>query len=705
MSDKQLIRGEPYPLGATLREDGVNFAIYSEYAETMEIEFYGANDKYPGETVELKEHDGYVWHTFVPGIKKGQLYGLRVGGKYDPSNGLRFNRNKLLIDPYARALSGKINWDKSIFSYDQDSPDQDLAMNNEDSSPFVPKSIVIDPQYDWKGVKKPKHPWAGTVIYETHVKGISIQRDDIQEKIRGTYSALASESMIQYFRDLGITSLELMPIHHHVDDMFLVNAGLSNYWGYNTIGYFAPDIRYASGAPGSQVVEFKDMVRKLHENGIEIILDVVYNHTAEGNNLGPTLSFKGIDNITYYKLQPGNKRFYEDFTGTGNSLDARQPAVLQLIMDSLRYWATEMQIDGFRFDLASTLARELYNVNMLSPFLATIHQDPIISNLKLIAEPWDVGPGGYQVGNFPPKWAEWNGKYRDQMRRFWRGEDGMLGNFATRLSGSPDLYKDKGKLPKASVNFITCHDGFTLCDLVSYKHKHNEANPKGFEGGSDENFSMNFGIEGNTDDEQIRGQRFRMMKNFILTLMVSQGVPMILGGDEIARTQNGNNNSFCQDNKINWFNWALNQEKNELLKFTRHMIMLRRSNPVLRRRNFFKETLPDADLKEILWMDSTGNKMTPEKWNRPDNKSLMIWISGHYTSEIAYSGEFLTGGDLLLLFNSGNSPVNFILPDDGTKWELYADTNLSTIDGLPISIDGRNYLLNKGASAVIRERT
>ena len=705
MSKTQLVRGEPYPLGATLKEDGVNFAIYSEYAEAVEIELYNANDNYTKETVELKERDGYVWHRFVPGIRKGQLYGIRAEGKYDPSKGLRFNRNKLLIDPYAKALSGKINWDKSIFSYDQESPHKDLAINNDDSGPFVPKGIVIDTQYDWKDVKKPKHSWARTVIYETHVKGISILREEIPEKIRGSYSALASESMIQYFKDLGVTSLELMPIHHHVDDMFLVNAGLSNYWGYNTIAYFAPDIRYSSGPAGTQVNEFKNMVRKLHENEIEVILDVVYNHTAEGNHLGPTLSFRGIDNITYYKLQSENKRLYEDFTGTGNSLDSRQPAVLQLIMDSLRYWATDMQVDGFRFDLASTLARELYNVNMLSPFLATIHQDPIISNLKLIAEPWDVGPGGYQVGNFPPKWAEWNGKYRDQMRRFWRGDEGMLGHFATRLSGSPDLYQDKGRLPKASINFITAHDGFTLLDLVSYKSKHNEDNPSGFEGGSDENYSMNFGVEGHTDDEKINGHRFRMMKNFILTLMVSQGVPMILGGDEIARTQNGNNNSFCHDNRINWFNWNLNREKQELLKFTRHMIMLRKSNPVLRRRNFFMESLPNMDLKEIIWMDNSGNRMTPEKWNVHENKSLMVWISGHYTSEIAYSGEFLTGGDLLLLFNSGSNPVNFILPDDGTKWELYADTNLPTIDGLPIPIEGRNYLLNRGASAVIRERT
>lgn len=705
MSKTQLVRGEPYPLGATLKEDGVNFAIYSEYAEAVEIELYNANDNYTKETVELKERDGYVWHRFVPGIRKGQLYGIRAEGKYDPSKGLRFNRNKLLIDPYAKALSGKINWDKSIFSYDQESPHKDLAINNDDSGPFVPKGIVIDTQYDWKDVKKPKHSWARTVIYETHVKGISILREEIPEKIRGSYSALASESMIQYFKDLGVTSLELMPIHHHVDDMFLVNAGLSNYWGYNTIAYFAPDIRYSSGPAGTQVNEFKNMVRKLHENEIEVILDVVYNHTAEGNHLGPTLSFRGIDNITYYKLQSENKRLYEDFTGTGNSLDSRQPAVLQLIMDSLRYWATDMQVDGFRFDLASTLARELYNVNMLSPFLATIHQDPIISNLKLIAEPWDVGPGGYQVGNFPPKWAEWNGKYRDQMRRFWRGDEGMLGHFATRLSGSPDLYQDKGRLPKASINFITAHDGFTLLDLVSYKSKHNEDNPSGFEGGSDENYSMNFGVEGHTDDEKINGHRFRMMKNFILTLMVSQGVPMILGGDEIARTQNGNNNSFCHDNRINWFNWNLNREKQELLKFTRHMIMLRKSNPVLRRRNFFMESLPNMDLKEIIWMDNSGNRMTPEKWNVHENKSLMVWISGHYTSEIAYSGEFLTGGDLLLLFNSGSDPVNFILPDDGTKWELYADTNLPTIDGLPIPIEGRNYLLNRGASAVIRERT
>ncbi len=705
MAISNLKRGIPYPLGATLTDEGVNFAIYSEHADSIEIELYGNKGNDSRETILLKEQDGYVWHGLVSGIGAGQLYGTRAGGKYDPANGLRFNRNKLLIDPYSKALSGTVNWDKSIFAYDQKSDLQDMSMNNEDSAPFVPKSIVIDPSYDWKGVGKPWHPWSGTVIYETHVKGITATREDLPPENRGKYSGISSGKMIQYFKDLGITSLELMPVHQHVDDMFLVNAGLSNYWGYNTIAYFAPDIRYASGPPGSQVTEFKDMVRKLHEEGIEVILDVVYNHTAEGNHLGPTLSFKGIDNLTYYRLKQGNMRMYEDFTGTGNSLNTWNPDVLELIMDSLRYWATEMQVDGFRFDLASTLARELSNVNMLSPFLATIHQDPVISNLKLIAEPWDVGPDGYQVGNFPSKWAEWNGKYRDQVRRFWKGDNTMLGAFATRLSGSPDLYQDKGKKPKASINFITAHDGFTLFDLVSYATKHNEMNCRGFEGGSDENYSMNFGVEGMTDDPEILGLRYKMMRNFILTLMVSQGVPMILGGDEIGRTQRGNNNPYCQDNDLNWFNWNIGRENKELLKFAKHMVKLRRSNHILRRRNFFKETvIPGSDRKEILWLDPNGRELNPEAWNNPENRSLMVWISGRYTTEISYEGESITGGDLILLFNAGRTPVNFILPDGNTKWELYADTDLATIDNVPFPLEGRNYVLNSFSSAVIRER-
>ena len=704
LSPEKIRRGFSYPLGATLRDNGVNFAVYSENAEEVYLELFNTDDGDPVETIQFKEHDGYVWHTFVSGIGAGQYYGYRMKGAYDPISGKRFNDRKLLIDPYAKALSGVVRWDNSLFSYNLDSPDQDLSINTDADYKLVPKGIVVDSAYDWNGVKKPFHPWNRTIIYETHVKGATFRREDIPQNIRGTYSGLASDPMIQYFTDLGITSIELMPVHHHVDDKLLADAGLVNYWGYNTIAFFAPDVRYCSGKPGSQVKEFKDMVRKLHENGIEVILDVVYNHTAEGNHLGPTLSFRGLDNTTYYVLDPQNPRYYVDFTGTGNSLDARNPQVLQLIMDSLRYWATEMQADGFRFDLASTLARELYDVNMLSPFLNTIHQDPVVSNLKLIAEPWDVGPGGYQVGNFPPKWAEWNGKYRDLMRRFWRGDLGLLGEFATRLSGSPDLYQENGRRPFASINFITSHDGFTMYDLVSYNQKHNELNGA-YPGGMDENYSYNCGIEGETGDPGIIGRRFRMIKNYILTLLVSQGTPMILGGDEIARTQRGNNNAFCQDNEISWYDWNFNQEKRALLKFTRHVISLRRSNPVLRRRNFFRNTpVPGSNMKEILWLDSQCREMTQENWNDPGLKSIMVWLSGRFTSEVSYVDDVLIGGDLILLFNASDEAVDFKLPHSENGWELYVDTNLPSVEGLPMPIPGENYVLNSSASAVIQER-
>ncbi|MDS0257145.1 glycogen debranching protein GlgX [Thermoplasmatales archaeon AK] len=704
LSPEKIRRGFSYPLGATLRDNGVNFAVYSENAEEVYLELFNTDDGDPVETIQFKEHDGYVWHTFVSGIGAGQYYGYRMKGAYDPISGKRFNDRKLLIDPYTKALSGVVRWDNSLFSYNLDSPDQDLSINTDADYKLVPKGIVVDSAYDWNGVKKPFHPWNRTIIYETHVKGATFRREDIPQNIRGTYSGLASDPMIQYFTDLGITSIELMPVHHHVDDKLLADAGLVNYWGYNTIAFFAPDVRYCSGKPGSQVKEFKDMVRKLHENGIEVILDVVYNHTAEGNHLGPTLSFRGLDNTTYYVLDPQNPRYYVDFTGTGNSLDARNPQVLQLIMDSLRYWATEMQADGFRFDLASTLARELYDVNMLSPFLNTIHQDPVVSNLKLIAEPWDVGPGGYQVGNFPPKWAEWNGKYRDLMRRFWRGDLGLLGEFATRLSGSPDLYQENGRRPFASINFITSHDGFTMYDLVSYNQKHNELNGA-YPGGMDENYSYNCGIEGETGDPGIIGRRFRMIKNYILTLLVSQGTPMILGGDEIARTQRGNNNAFCQDNEISWYDWNFNQEKRALLKFTRHVISLRRSNPVLRRRNFFRNTpVPGSNMKEILWLDSQCREMTQENWNDPGLKSIMVWLSGRFTSEVSYVDDVLIGGDLILLFNASDEAVDFKLPHSENGWELYVDTNLPSVEGLPMPIPGENYVLNSSASAVIQER-
>ena len=697
-------RGSEYPLGATTVDGGVNFAIYSENASAVFLELYDREDGEAVETIRLQEQDAHVWHCFVSGIKPGQLYAYRADGPYDPENGQRFNKSKLLIDPYAKALSGVVKWNDSIFSYDINSQEKDLKIDAAPDEKYVPKSIVVDSSYDWGGVEKPRHPWNRTIIYETHVRGATITNPQVDEKIRGTYSGLASEPMIRYLKDLGITSVELLPVHHHVDEKMLVDSGLVNYWGYNTIGFFAPDIRYSSGPPGTQVREFKDMVRKFHENGIEVILDVVYNHTAEGNHLGPTLSFRGLDNTTYYILDPDSPRFYSDFTGTGNSLNARNPQVLQLIMDSLRYWANEMQVDGFRFDLASTLARELYDVNMLSPFLATIHQDPVISTMKLIAEPWDVGPGGYQVGNFPPKWAEWNGKYRDLVRRMWRGDDGTLAEFATRISGSPDLYEEDGRRPHSSINFVTSHDGFTLYDLVSYNSKHNEANGELFQGGTDENYSYNFGVEGETDSPEIMGRRFRRMKNFIFTMLVSQGVPMLLGGDEIGRTQRGNNNAYCKDNEISWYNWNLDREKSDLLKFTRHLIHLRRSNPVLRRRNFFRSTPnPATGRAEIQWMTPEGREMTANMWNDPSLHTLMIRLSGRETREISYRDDIVTGGDLLLIFNSSSSPVNFILPESEKGWEIYADTNVPSVDGLPQKLPGSNYLLNFDAAAVIQE--
>ncbi len=648
--------GKPYPLGSTLTNDGVNFAIYSEDAESIELALFKPSDlKCPNETISMKEVDAHVWHCEVSGIKEGQLYGYYVGGPFDPSQGLRFNKNKLLIDPYAKSLNSKINWDDSIFPYDIM---YGSSVNNEDDTEFMPKSMVVNDLYDWQDVRKPERRWNDTIIYETHVKSITQMKEDLDKNIRGTYSALGSSKVINYLKDLGITAVELMPVQQHVDDKVLVDRGLTNYWGYNTIAYFAPDLRYST-SHDNQIKEFKDMVFNLHSNGIEVILDVVYNHTAEGNHMGPLLSFRGIDNRTYYFLDPSDPSKYVDFTGTGNSLNVSNPQVLQMIMDSLRYWAIEMQIDGFRFDLASTLARNLYSINMLSPFMNVIHQDPVLSRLKLIAEPWDIGPGGYQVGNFPPKWSEWNGKYRDSLRKYWRGDDGMIGEFATRISGSPDLYDDGGKRPHSSINFVTCHDGFTLMDLVSYNTKHNEANTEGFEGGIDENYSFNYGVEGRTDDKKIMGLRYRSIKNFFLSLFVSQGTPMILGGDEIGRTQQGNNNAYCQDNEISWYDWNMDEDKQNLYKFVKKAIALRRSNPVLARKNFFRgDLVAGTEMKDVVWLDKNLEELKIEDWKNPSLKHLMVWINGEYTSEVEYSYRKITGGDLLLLFNSSDSDIH-----------------------------------------------
>ncbi len=662
--------GNPQPLGATVTEDGVNFSIYSQNASSVTLELF--RDPYDFtaiETVELEEVTNHSWHVFLSGLRPGTLYGYRIDGPYDPSSGNRFNRNKMIIDPYARAVSGTIKWDDSIFGYEIGNEKEDLSISRTDSTEFVPKCVVADPEFNWRGIKPPKTSWRDTVIYETHVKGTTYLREDLQKEIRGTYLGLSSYNMVEYFQDLGITAVELMPIHHRVDDRALVERGLNNYWGYNTICYFAPDIRFASSmAPGDQVSEFKTMVRNFHNAGIEVILDVVYNHTGEGNHLGPTLSFRGIDNSVYYRLNNENRRFYNDFTGTGNSLDARHPQVLQLIMDSLRYWVTEMHVDGFRFDLAATLARQLHDVDRLSAFFDIIHQDPVISGVKLIAEPWDVGPGGYQVGNFPVKWAEWNGKYRDIVRKFWRGDEGLIGELATRLSGSPDLYEASGRKPHASINYITSHDGFTMYDLVSYVYKHNEANGHGNQDGMDDNYSVNFGTEGESEDESILDSRYRRIKNLFTTLLVSQGAPMILGGDEIGRTQGGNNNAYCQDNETSWFNWNLTERQKGLYDFVRSLITLRKSIPSLRKQDFFTGTYrPGSEVKDVVWLRPDGHLMDNGDWSNPGIKAMSVLISGLVRKPY---GKMERYRDTLLEFNASHNEVEFSLPDHGQSWNM-----------------------------------
>jgi isoamylase len=675
--------GRFYPQGANWDGYGVNFALYSENAEAVELcLFDGGGSAEPKEVIRIKEKDMFVWHQYVSGIRPGQLYGYRVFGPYAPEKGYRFNPNKLLLDPYAKAISGRIEWDDSVFGYNPNDPSQDLSFDERDDSAKMPKSLVVDPYFDWEGDRPLRTPWNETVIYEVHVKGVTICHPEIGVSQRGTYLGLCSSPVMEHLKDLGVTAVELLPVHHHVNDKFLVDRGLTNYWGYNTIGFFAPESSYSSSKVfGSQVSEFKQMVKVLHQNGFEVILDVVYNHTAEGNHLGPTLSFRGIDNATYYRLVQDNPRYYMDFTGTGNSLNVRHPQVLQLIMDSLRYWVLEMHVDGFRFDLAATLARELYEVDKLSAFFDVIHQDPVLSTVKLIAEPWDVGQGGYQVGNFPVLWAEWNGKYRDTMRHYWRSDPNQLGEFATRLVGSPDLYQNDGRKPHASINYVTCHDGFTLWDLVSYERKHNEANGEDNRDGSDSIINWNCGVEGPTEDPKIRRLRYKQMRNFILTLFVSQGVPMLLGGDEIARSQLGNNNAYCQDNEISWFNWDLDAEKRGLCAFTAYMVEIRRRHPVLRRRNFFQgRKFRGADVKDITWLRPDGTEMVEADWSSSDVRSLQVLLSGDGINEEDKYGNKVVDNTLLLLFNSSPQQVEFALPFPDRRWCVLVNTEDEGID-------------------------
>jgi glycogen operon protein len=609
----------------------------------------------------LRERSDEIWHCYLPGARPGQLYGYRVYGPYDPERGHRFNPTKLLIDPYAKAISGPIEWGNTLFAYDVNSPRQDLEINRRNDAGKVPKCVVVDTAFTWGDDRPPRTPWNHTVIYECHVKGLTKLHPDVPPHVRGKYLGLASEPIIEHLHSLGVTAVELLPVHHHAIDRHLATHGLTNYWGYNSIGFFAPDVRYASGGLGQQVSEFKSMVKTLHSAGIEVILDVVYNHTAEGNHLGPTLSLRGIDNVAYYRLDPADPRYYVDFTGCGNSLNMLHPRTIQLIMDSLRYWVTEMHVDGFRFDLAPVLARELFEVDRLSAFFDIIHQDPILSRVKLIAEPWDLGPGGYQVGNFPVGWAEWNGKYRDDVRRFWRGDPGLQSDVASRLAGSSDIFQRSNRSPYASINFVTAHDGFTLRDLVSYEQKHNEANCEGNRDGTDENFNRNWGAEGPINDPNTLRRRGRSMRNFLATLAFSQGVPMLSHGDEMGRTQRGNNNAYAQDNETTWVHWDLTDRQRALLEFTRRIFAIRRANPVLRRRSFF-QGVNASGIKELTWLRPDGREMVDADWRDPDGHALGMLINGAASDEIDARGRPVKGDTLLLLINNREGKQPFLLP-------------------------------------------
>ncbi len=671
--------GQPFPLGAIWDGGGTNFSLFSEYAEGVELCLF--DDAGEETRIEITQRRALNWHCYLPGLGPGQRYGYRVRGPYDPLEGHRFNPAKLLIDPYAKAIEGVVDWahDANVLPYVPDGTEEaDLEPDDEDDAAAMPKSVVIDDAFFWEGDRPPRVPFADTVIYETHVKGFTMRHPSVRDDLRGTYAGLASEAAIAYLVDLGVTAVELLPVHHISDEEFLADRRLRNYWGYSTIGYLAPHSEYAAtGRRGEQVREFKGMVKALHRAGIEVILDVVYNHTGEGNHLGPMLSFKGVDNYSYYRLVPDDPRHYMDFTGTGNSLNPVHPSVLRLIMDSLRYWVAECHVDGFRFDLASALARELFDVDRLSAFFDVIHQDPLLSQVKLIAEPWDVGPGGYQVGNFPVLWSEWNGVYRDTMRDFWRGH-ANCGAFASRLSGSADLYQADGRDPFASINFITAHDGFTLHDLVSYEQKHNEANLEENRDGTDDNRSWNCGAEGETDDPEILALRARQQRNFLTTLLISQGTPMLLGGDEMARTQRGNNNAWCQDNELSWYDWSEDPQKTELRDFTRRLIRLRHEHPVFRRENFLLgKELQGSGLPDVWWFRPDGRKMTRRDWQSGE-PVLGMFLNGLEIPTPGPRGEDIEDDSFVLLFNAHGEDRVFMLPRRrfGAQWAL----ELSTAD-------------------------
>ena len=676
----QIWPGEPFPLGATYDGRGTNFSVFSEVATRVELCLFDSpDDTKPSASVELPEQTDMVWHGFLPDARPNQLYGYRVHGPYEPLQGHRFNPNKIVMDPYAKSVARTVRWADEMFGYRVGDPQEDLSFDDRDNAAYAPLAAVIDSAFTWGGDRPPRTPWHNTVIYELHVKGFSKLMPNIPPRQRGTFEALTTEPALEHLKSLGVTAVELMPVHHHGYDRDLEQKGLTNYWGYHTFGYFAPERSLAaSKSPAGAVREFKRMVRKLHGAGLEVILDVVYNHTAEGNQLGPTLSLKGVDNASYYRLTADNPRFYMDFTGCGNTLNMQSPQVLQLIMDSLRYWVLEMHVDGFRFDLASALTRELYDVDRLAAFFDIIHQDPVLSQVKLIAEPWDLGQGGYQVGNFPVLWTEWNGKYRDSVRRFWRGDGGTVSELATRLAGSNDLYAHSGRQPYASINFITAHDGFTLHDLVSYNDKHNEANLEENRDGENNNLSWNCGAEGPTDDPTIVALRARQKRNFLATLLFSQGVPMISHGDELGRTQRGNNNAYCQDNELTWIDWELTDESKALLEFTRELIHIRLSQPVFRRRKYFQSrSIRGGGVKDVVWLAPDGREMTDEAWNADFIKSLGVLLAGDAIEEVDERGQPIVGDTLLVVLNAHDDKVPFTLPDleeDKHQWLRILDT-------------------------------
>jgi len=712
---RAILPGKPYPQGATWDGTGVNFSIYSEGANHVELCLFDDPQGSQSRTIPIRESTGHVWHCYVPGIRLGQYYGFRIHGPHDPEKGLRFNPAKLLIDPYAKALAGRVDWNAPVFGYELGNPDTDLRMDEQDDASAIPKGVVIAADFDWGNDRPPLTPLHDSVLYEVHVKGFTARHPKIPEELRGTYAGLTHPVIIDHLKTLGVTAVELMPVHAFLDDKHLLERGLKNYWGYNTINFFSPESRYSStGDRGEQVGEFKSMVKTLHRAGIEVILDVVYNHTAEGNHLGPTLSFKGVDNATYYRLMAEEPRYYMDYTGTGNTLNVRHPQVLKLIMDSLRYWILEMHVDGFRFDLAAALARELHEVDRLSSFFDVINQDPVISQVKLIAEPWDVGEGGYQVGKFPTLWAEWNGRYRDTVRRYWKGDGGQLAELGYRLTGSSDLYQRDSRHPTASVNFITAHDGFTLQDLVSYNEKHNEANGEDNRDGTNDNDSWNHGAEGPTEDAAILELRERQKRNFLATLFLSQGVPMLCGGDEIGRTQNGNNNGYAQDNETSWFDWNMNDARRELLEFARVLIALRQKHPNLHRRKFFQDRRIDPEAPErkvnggaegdITWLRTDGKEMAQDEWQAGWVRCVGLVLNGRTLDDVNAVGEPIHDDSFLLLLNPHHEAVRFTLPTPrkGSIWEVCIDTSKPNLGKARRNVR-KNHLLVERSLAVFRE--